>query len=223
MKVLSHSGLAASSLGICAVAWLAFLLLLDFALIRDQVLLVIRLLMRLMLKGVFLSVRAFLLLLEGPLLAGLFLIGLFLALAVVPGAAEGGLLLLLFLGLALDDCGWLLAFHIDLAVEVENFEQSVDVVDIEGEDLSCVDVGQFLHFQFLREQHYQLVQFLCGRVSAVLLDLDDLDAEFAEDELADVEVGAPLHQHLLVDEARVPCVGADYLHQLHQVPHPRSL
>ncbi len=57
----------------------------------------------------------------------------------------------------------------------------------------------------------------------VLLYFDDLDAELGEDELADVEVCAPLDQHLLIDEARVGCVGADVIHQLQQVPYSCSL
>lgn len=67
------------------------------------------------------------------------------------------------------------------------------------------------------------MQFLGGRSIGVLLDLDDLDAELCENELANVEVGAPFHQHFLIDEAGVPCIGAHDLHQLHQAPHSRSL
>lgn len=48
----------------------------------------------------------------------------------------------------------------------------------------------------------------------VFLYFDDLDAEFCEDELADVKVSTPLHKHLLVDEARVGCIGADIIHEL---------
>lgn len=57
----------------------------------------------------------------------------------------------------------------------------------------------------------------------IFLYLDDLDAEFCEDELADVEVSAPFDQHLLVDEAGVGCVGTDVVHQLQQVAHSCSL
>lgn len=43
----------------------------------------------------------------------------------------------------------------------------------------------------------------------VFLYLEDFDAELAEDELADIEIGAMVGKHALVDESRVTCIRAD--------------
>ncbi len=51
-----------------------------------------------------------------------------LALTIISCAAEGGFILLLLLSLALDHSGGFFAIKIDLAVEIEDLKESMDMV-----------------------------------------------------------------------------------------------
>lgn len=82
---------------------------------------------------------------------------------------------------------------------------------------------KLIDFQFLWEEVYQSLQFLAWGGLFVFLYLEDFDAELAEDELADVEIGAMVGKHVLVDESGVACVWADYFDDFKEILELQSV
>jgi hypothetical protein len=138
----------------------------------------------------------------------------------LPGAASVECVVVLLLedlvGCALDHVGGLFAVDIDLAVFVEDLQEPVDVFCIEVHDFLARNV-EVIEFQLLREEVDEVLQLLAGGQFLVLLDLVDLDPQLLEDVVADVEIGAVVDQHFLLDQSRVPHVRTDDLDDLEQV------
>lgn len=87
------------------------------------------------------------------------------------------------------------------------------MVSIEVEYLFPRNI-EIIDFQLLRKQVDKLLQLFSRRGGTIFLDLDKLYPKLWEDELADVEIGLMIHQHLLVNEAGIASIRADDLHEL---------
>lgn len=109
-----------------------------------------------------------------------------------------------------------LILHKDLTVLVEYLKKAMYVFCIAMNNLLARYI-KIIHLYLTREQIDELLQLLPGIRRSVLLDFYDFYGELLEDELADVEIGAIVYQHVLIDEARITRVCADIFHQLDEV------